>query len=176
MKVGKNTIDIIVTANDGVTKRVITLEVVREEAEIRGINVSNVEDGKPVDTNITDLSNNSFSFNVSNDIKNLDVKLQLEEGYTYSVNNAALEAGKMNKVTVDIKDSNNTVIRTIELNVYRDAAPADYTMWYIIAGVLGGLALILLIIAIIAFVKGGKGGSRRKGNINDIGIGDYELD
>ncbi len=176
LKVGKNTIDIIVTANDGVTKRVITLEVVREEAEIRGINVSNVEDGKAVDTNITDLSNNSFSFNVSNDIKNLDVKLQLEEGYTYSVNNAALEAGKMNKVTVDIKDSNNTVIRTIELNVYRDAAPADYTMWYIIAGVLGGLALILLIIAIIAFVKGGKGGSRRKGNINDIGIGDYELD
>ncbi len=176
LKVGKNTIDIIVTANDGVTKRVITLEVVREEAEIRGINVSNVEDGKPVDTNITDLSNNSFSFKVSNDIKNLDVKLQLEEGYTYSVNNAALEAGKMNKVTVDIKDSNNTVIRTIELNVYRDAAPADYTMWYIIAGVLGGLALILLIIAIIAFVKGGKGGSRRKGNINDIGIGDYELD
>ncbi|MDE6565492.1 MAG: cadherin-like beta sandwich domain-containing protein [Clostridia bacterium] len=176
LKVGKNTIDIIVTANDGVTTRVITLEVVREEAEIRGINVANGENGQAIDTNITDLSNDSYSFSVANDIKNLDVKLQLEEGYTFNVSNAALEAGKMNKVTVDIKDSTGAVVRTLELNVYRDAAPADYTMWYIIAGVLGGLALILLIIAIIAFVKGGKGGSRRKGNINDIGIGDYELD
>ncbi len=106
----------------------------------------------------------------------MNVDLKLADGYTYTVSGNTLEEGKMNKVTVQVKDANNNVVKTLELNVYRNVADADYTMWYIIAGVLGGLAIILLIIAIIAFVKGGRGGSRRKGNINDIGIGDYELD
>ena len=177
LPVGKNTIEIIVTASDNITTRTITIEVERKHADIKGIDVNNSDGGAKIETGIQlESDKDSYSFNVENGISSLDVKLNLEEGYTYTVSNNVLTEGKMNKVTVQIKDSTGAVVRTLDLNVYRDAAPADYTMWYIIAGVLGGLAIILLIIAIIAFVKGGKGGSKRKGSINDIGIGDYELD
>lgn len=177
LPIGKNNIEIVVTASDTITKRTISLEVERKHADIKGIGFADGDSGSSIDAGIQfDNNVNAYSFSVANGVKILSVDLKLEAGYTYTVSGNALEEGKMNKVTVQVKDANNNVVKTLELNVYRDAAAADYTMWYIIAGVLGGLALILLIIAIIAFVKGGKGGSRRKGNINDIGIGDYELD
>lgn len=177
LPVGKNTIEIVITASDTISKRTISLEVERKHADIKGIGFADGDSGSSIDAGIQfDNDVNSYSFNVANGVKILNVDLKLADGYTYTVSGNTLEEGKMNKVTVQVKDANNNVVKTLELNVYRNVADADYTMWYIIAGVLGGLAIILLIIAIIAFVKGGRGGSRRKGNINDIGIGDYELD
>ena len=104
------------------------------------------------------------------------MNLGLANGYTQTIKSGDpnnLKVGEFNKIVVEVKDNKNQVVRTIEFNVFREN-PADYTLWFIIAGVLGGIILILLILTIVAFTKGGN--AKKKGNINDIGIGDYELD
>lgn len=180
LKVGENTIEIVITAANKVTKKTVKINVTRKHAPVQNITATN-SDGSAITTDFDIKEDtNKYSMKVSYDTAAVNFAVDINSNYSYRVSSNAnsLVAGDYNTVTIEILDKNNSdaVVRTIEVEVFREAAPADYTMWYIIAGVLGGIALILLIIAIIAFTKGGGTGSKRRGNINDIGIGDYELD
>ena len=103
----------------------------------------------------------------------------LESGYTATTKEINdLKPGEMSEVAIDIIDeATGEVVNTIYFNVLRTAKEAGSSMiWIIVASVLGAIILILLIIMIILLANRGKRSGGRKGNINDIGIGDYELD
>lgn len=155
----------------------ISFNITRRHAPVNGLIVK-TKDGTEVEHGLTikdDL--NEYLFSIASDIGSLKFDLDLQDGYKLGKidgNPDNLVNGKHTTIYVNVEDMDGNVVRTLVFNVYRENPPADFTIWYIVAGVLGGLVLILLILTIVGFVKGG--GSRRKGNINDIGIGDYDLD
>lgn len=176
LQAGDNLIRINVTAVNG-TPREIELHITRKDATVQSITAKD-KDGNTItnDLVITD-DINKYTMTVAHNISEVNFAVNIDQSYSTRItNNTNLENGKATTVKVEIVNKAGQVVRTIEIDVFREQAPADFTMWYIIAGVLGAIALILLIVAIIAFTKGGGSGSKRRGNINDIGIGDYELD
>ncbi len=176
LAIGENNIKIVVTAADRVTTKEVYIKVNRKHPSISAVIVTDggnatLDTGVAINDDI-----NAYSFTVAKDVDKINLNLGLANGYTQTIKSGDpnnLKVGEFNKIVVEVKDSNNQVVRTIEFNVFREN-PADYTLWFIIAGVLGGIILILLILTVVAFTKGGK--AKKKGNINDIGIGDYELD
>lgn len=177
---GLNNVEVIFTASDKSTSRTITFAIERKHAAVGGITITDKTTNNTIDAGISIVDGiNSYAFAVNNGVHALDLNLQLADGYTMGevVGNSNFKVGETNKVTVEIKDASGAVVRVLQFNVYRmkaDPTEPSYTMWYIIAGVLGGLALILLILTIVGFTTGS--GKKRKGNINDIGIGDFNLD
>lgn len=176
LAIGENNIKIVVTAADRVTTKEVYIKVNRKHPSISAVTVTDggnatIDTGVSINDDI-----NAYSFTVAKDVDKINLNLGLANGYTQTIKSGDpnnLKVGEFNKIVVEVKDNNNQVVRTIEFNVFREN-PADYTLWFIIAGVLGGIILILLILTIVAFTKGGN--AKKKGNINDIGIGDYELD
>ncbi len=176
LAIGENNIKIVVTAADRVTTKEVYIKVNRKHPSISAVTVTDggnatLDTGVAINDDI-----NAYSFTVAKDVDKINLNLGLANGYTQTIKSGDpnnLKVGEFNKIVVEVKDNNNQVVRTIEFNVFREN-PADYTLWFIIAGVLGGIILILLILTIVAFTKGGN--AKKKGNINDIGIGDYELD
>lgn len=176
LAIGENNIKIVVTAADRVTTKEVYIKVNRKHPSISAVTVTDggnatIDTGVAINDDI-----NAYSFTVAKDVDKINLNLGLANGYTQTIKSGDpnnLKVGEFNKIVVEVKDNNNQVVRTIEFNVFREN-PADYTLWFIIAGVLGGIILILLILTIVAFTKGGN--AKKKGNINDIGIGDYELD
>lgn len=176
LQAGENVIRINVTAVNG-KPREIELHITRKDAAVQSITAKD-KDGNTItnDLVITD-DINKYTMTVGHNISEVNFAVNIDPSYSTRItNNTNLENGKATTVKVEIVNKAGQVVRTIEIDVFREQAPANFTMWYIIAGVLGAIALILLIVAIIAFTKGGGSGSKRRGNINDIGIGDYELD
>ncbi|MDE6967472.1 MAG: cadherin-like beta sandwich domain-containing protein [Clostridia bacterium] len=176
---GLNTIRIEVKSTDETQTRVITIEVTRTPADIKGVVVTNLGDNSKIDTGIKPNNTNRYSFAVGFDVSSISIKLLLESGYTATTKEINdLKPGEMSEVAIDIIDeATGEVVNTIYFNVLRTAKEAGSSMiWIIVASVLGAIILILLIIMIILLANRGKRSGGRKGNINDIGIGDYELD
>lgn len=174
---GMNNIVFTFTSADHSKTDIVYVSVERKHASVAGVTITDKTSNTAIDTGISiEDGIDAYSFTVANSVESLNLNLSLAEGYTMNVvGKDTLEVGT-NKMSVEIKDTDGKVVRTIVFNVYREQADPDYTVWYIVAGVLGGVVLILLILTIVAFVTRSGRSSKRGGNINDSGLGDFALD
>lgn len=160
LKYGMNIVLFKITASNGVSQRVIAVEVYRTELEATSAKINEIE-GFATDFNNDTLS---YSYTVANEVDKLNIEFTLnEETASYEVSNTELTAGQNNVIEVKFKNGDE-VVKVIKINVFRQATETDTPIVgpvsklpMVACATISGAALFILLLAFILVIRKKRG-------------------
>lgn len=161
---GTNIVSLNIYASDEITKRTISIIVVRDEFAFDSVEIAEIGAFK------TDYNalRNSYSYSIGHGINSLSCNFKISEGYRYEIEGNSLHDG-MNTVYVNVyaDDSGvqgraSTALKTIMINVYREAKNTS-TAWMVVGILFLVLWVVVMTILVLFILKANKHGGDGSG-------------